>query len=494
MLKRVILAVFLGVLTFLLSGGLPVSADALADSYDQLARQFPAYVAQLQANGATEDQLRAFVNDLDAALQGQTLTEENFNSALMSAAIPLVTQEKHQAVVEALQKAFPDALQGRVPEGLQPLYSVLKEKLLAAPPAETPPGSGGSSGGSGGGSGGTGGGSGGSDAVALSEVSKEINAATGGTLSFAGVTVEVPGGALPVSATLSVKKLTADEAARVLPSTLRLKLASAVYEINTTGSRNFQKEITIRLNFDPAKIASGEQPTAYLFDGESWVKIGGTAEGNVVVVKIAHLTGFAVFSTPAEAPAAPPVKTFADIANHWARQDIETMLARGLVAGVSPDEFAPDRTVTRAEFATLLVRAVGIPVSPALRSSFADVSAGAWYAAVVAAAAKNGLVSGYSATSFGPEDEITREQMAAMIDRAFAYAGKSITLSETETGEQLARFTDAPAVSAWARESVARSLARGIVKGRTPTAIVPQGTATRAEAAVMVLRMYERLH
>lgn len=487
MLKKAVLFVFLGVFLFLLSGGLPVSAGALADSYDQLAREFPDYISQLKAGGATDDQIRALVSDLDAALQGQTLTEENFNSALLSAALSIITQGKHQAVVEAIRKAFPDVLpellRGRIPEGLQPLYSVLKEKLLAAP-AETPPGSGDSSGGGGGGNG----------APAPSEASKEISAAAGGTLSLPGLTVEIPAGALPANATVTSKKLTADEAGRVVPSPLCLKLASEIYDISTTGSRIFHREIIIRLSFDPAKIAPGEQPVAYSFDGTTWVKIGGTVEDNVVVVKIAHLTCFAVFSMPAEAPAPPPVKTFADITNHWARQDIETMLARGLVAGVSPDEFAPDRTVTRAEFAALLVRAVGIPVSPALRSDFADVPAGAWYAAVVTAAAKNGLVSGYSATSFGPEDEITREQMAAMIERAFAYAGRSIALSEAETEAQLARFTDAPAVSAWARESMAKALARGIVKGRTATAIVPQGTATRAEAVVMVLRMYERLH
>ncbi|MBC7325756.1 MAG: S-layer homology domain-containing protein, partial [Moorella sp. (in: Bacteria)] len=380
-LKKVVLVVFLGVFLLLLSHGLPVSAGALADSYDQLTREFPDYITRLKEGGAKDDQIRSFVSDLDAALQGQPLTEENFNSALIDAATQLISQGKHQAVVEAIWKAFPndlpELLQGRVPEGLQPLYNMLKEKLLA-PSAETPPGPGSSSGSSGGTSppAGSGGGAGG---IAPSpEVSKEISAATGGSLSLAGLTVEVPGGALPASAIVSVKKLAAGEAGRVAPPALGLKLASAVYEINTTGSRSFHKEITVRLSFDPAKIAPGEQPAAYFYNGTSWIKIGGTVEDNTVVARIDHLTIFAVFSTPAEASAAPPVKTFADIANHWAKQDIETMLARNLVAGVSPGEFAPDRTVTRAEFAALLVRAVGIPVSPALRSSFADVPAGAW--------------------------------------------------------------------------------------------------------------------
>lgn len=501
-MKKVINVLFLALLFLsaqLFPGRLPVlapgpaPAGSLANSYDQLAQRFPNYISQLKDNGATEDQIRAFVKDLDALLQGQTLTEENFNSAMLSAALQLSLKDEHHDVVEAIRKGFandlPELLQGKIPASLQPLYDVLKEKLLARPPQE-PPSSGGS------------GGSGGGSLPAPAGVSKEITAAAGGSLSFAGVTVEVPARALPASATISIKKLTADEVNSVVPPALRLKLASDVFDLDTTGSRSFSTEITLRLAFDPAKIAAGEQAAAFYFDGTDWVKLGGTVEGSAVVVRLNHLTRFAVFSTRAEppavpappaAPAPPPVKTFADLAGHWAKQDIEAMLAKGLVAGVSATEFAPDRTVTRAEFTALLVRALGIQYAPGLRSSFADVPGDAWYAAVVTAAAQNGLVGGYSATGFGPEDPITREQMAAMVVHAFNYAGKGVTLTDAEVSAQLARFTDAPAISPWARASVAGAVTKGIVKGRTATAIVPQGTATRAEAAVMILRMHGQI-
>lgn len=465
----------------------PAPAGSLANSYDQLARQFPDYISLLMVNGATEDQLRAFVEDLNAALQGKTLTEENFNNTLMIAAFGLYSSQKHKEVFGAIQKAFPDdlpeLLKGNIPASLQPLYAVLKEKLLAPPPQE-PPSSGGS------------GGSGAGTPPAPAGASKEITAAAGGALSFAGVTVEVPARALPASATISIKKLTAGEVNSVVPPALRIKLAGDVFELDATGSKSFTTEITLRLAFDPAKIAAGEQAAAFYSDGTDWVKLGGTVEGSVVVVKLNHLSRFAVFSVKAEPPAAPappPVKTFADLAGHWAKQDIETMLAKGLVAGVSATEFAPDRTVTRAEFAALLVRALGIQYAPGLRGSFTDVPGDAWYAAVVAAAAQNGLVGGYSATGFGPEDPITREQMAAMVVHAFNYAGKGVTLTDAEVSAQLARFTDAPAISPWARASVAGTVTKGIVKGRTATAIVPQGTATRAEAAVMILRMHGQI-
>ena len=346
--------------------------------------------------------------------------------------------------------------------------------------------------------GGGGGGGGGGVVPPVTEASKNIFPATGGTLTLADVSVTIPAAALQANATISIKKLSSSEAEQTVPSGLRIKLSSDVFEINTTGSRNFEKDIIIKLPFSPAKIADGEEAKIHYYDenAKQWVALETTiVEENgkkLAVVKVNHLTKFAVFSVKPEV-IQPPAKTFADLVGHWAKADIEAMLSLGLVAGVSDTDFAPNRTITRAEFAALLARAAGIEAGANATNKFTDVAAGKWYAQVVNAAAAAGLVSGYSATTFGPDDQITREQMAAMVTRALAYKGKGVVLTEEQVIAKLNLFKDNTQVSAWARTSVASAVETGIVAGRTADTFVPKANATRAEGAVMIYRLYNQI-
>ena len=181
-------------------------------------------------------------------------------------------------------------------------------------------------------------------------------------------------------------------------------------------------------------------------------------------------------------------KDFTDLAGHWAARDVELMANKLLVRGITHDRFAPDRKMTRAEFAALLVRALGLDERAS--AAFRDVAAEDWFSGAAGAAFEAGLVLGFADGSFRPSEWITREQMAAMITRALALAG----YDKAADVSVLARYADHRAVSPWASAAMAQAVDAGIVTGTPATALSPRTFATRAEAAVMIKRMMEVLN
>ncbi|PYI52154.1 tail fiber protein [Paenibacillus flagellatus] len=179
---------------------------------------------------------------------------------------------------------------------------------------------------------------------------------------------------------------------------------------------------------------------------------------------------------------------FADMRSHWAEADVKLLADKFVVHGISVDEFAPERRVTRAEFAALLVRALGLR-EPAEGQPFSDVATSDWFAGAAGAARKAGLVDGYEDGTFRPNESVTREQMVAMIARAMAAGGKPAEANR----ERLAPFADAGDVAEWAVGPAAQALEAGIVAGRADDAFVPRELATRAESAAMLKRMLRYL-
>lgn len=180
-------------------------------------------------------------------------------------------------------------------------------------------------------------------------------------------------------------------------------------------------------------------------------------------------------------------KTFTDLVAHWAKRDVEIMAARHIAGGVSENLFAPDGQVTRAEFAALLIRTLGLAETKPAAPSFKDVAPGDWYYGAVETARAAGLVGGYPDGTFRPQANITREEIASMVHRALLYAGKKPAVAG-RVDAILARFADAAAIGGWARESVAVAVSENILRGRTANTVVPKGNATRAEATVMLKR------
>ena len=190
--------------------------------------------------------------------------------------------------------------------------------------------------------------------------------------------------------------------------------------------------------------------------------------------------------TTPTAPTTPTGLPFTDVkTGDWSYDSVRYVYEKGMMTGTAADEFSPNATVTRAMLVTILHRLEGAPTAAA--GSFTDVPAGQWYTDAVAWAAANGIVNGTSATTFAPNDPVTREQFAAILYRYAAYKGMdSVTLAEV-----LGRFADCDACSAYAVSALEWAVQEGLIHGMTDTTLAPKGSATRAQAATILARFCE---
>ena len=179
---------------------------------------------------------------------------------------------------------------------------------------------------------------------------------------------------------------------------------------------------------------------------------------------------------------------FADIENCWAREDIEALALKGLITGRSGNCYEPGGGVTRAEFAALLVRALGLQEKVLEEGQFDDVAAADWYAGSAAAAAAQGIIVGYDGRLFKPDNSISREEMAVMIIRAARISGKEENLSAGEQERQLAKFRDRQMISSWAMKEAAIAAQAGIIKGTAGLEFAPQNVLDRAQSASILKR------
>ncbi len=192
-------------------------------------------------------------------------------------------------------------------------------------------------------------------------------------------------------------------------------------------------------------------------------------------------------ATPAPTATSVPTSNFKDLGKVvWAQEAIASLAAKGIVKGLDANTFAPTKTVTRAEFVTMLVRALSPNVSGAT-STFTDVKQGVWYTESIAIAVKAGYVQGTGNGKFEPGREITREEMAIMV--ANALKGQLQPIDKTAA---LSKFTDKSSISSYAQEAVAQLTHLGIVTGVDATKFLPKGIANRAQAAVIIYRMLEK--
>ncbi|MFS0723773.1 S-layer homology domain-containing protein [Paenibacillus sp. 1P07SE] len=182
---------------------------------------------------------------------------------------------------------------------------------------------------------------------------------------------------------------------------------------------------------------------------------------------------------------------FDDMAGHWAQQEVETLAAKQIVFGMSSSAYEPHANVTRAQFMTLLVRALGVDVEGAERHRFSDVAADSWYADAVHWAADNGLVQGYPDGTFGPHRPISRQELALMTLHVLEYLGQAANTANGTAA--LERFQDHTMISDWARQAVAMQVESGLMTGRSPDQFVPGGETTRAESAVVLLRFLRQV-
>ncbi|WP_308531159.1 SwmB domain-containing protein [uncultured Paenibacillus sp.] len=183
---------------------------------------------------------------------------------------------------------------------------------------------------------------------------------------------------------------------------------------------------------------------------------------------------------------------FADTIRHWAKSDIAGLANKLIIEPRSNagSNFEPDKNITRAEFAVFIAKGLGLAGDEANARRFPDVSSG-MTAAYIGAAAKAGIINGNADGTFKPNSNITREQMALMMVRAMEYAGYDTSMNGASTAT-LTKFKDAAKIQS--KETVAKAVKEGIIQGVTTNTFQPQGNATRAQAAVMLKRVLDKLN
>ncbi|MCR8844789.1 Ig-like domain-containing protein [Paenibacillus sp. SC116] len=185
-------------------------------------------------------------------------------------------------------------------------------------------------------------------------------------------------------------------------------------------------------------------------------------------------------------------KTFSDTAGHWAAGDINALAGRFIADAASGDKFQPDRSVTRAEFAVMIARGLGLKGDPNQVSSFKDVSRGHADAPYIGAAVKAGIILGYEDRTFKPNDPITREHMSMMMVRAMKTAGYTQQLSKS-VDSYFTRFSDRSQFASKSQATVAQALEAGIIQGMSQNTFGVRTKATRAQATSMIRRMLEKI-
>lgn len=180
--------------------------------------------------------------------------------------------------------------------------------------------------------------------------------------------------------------------------------------------------------------------------------------------------------------------TFKDVESHWAKDAVNDMGSRLIVNGSGSDLYNPNVDMTRAEFAAIMMRGLGLkPVEG--NSPFADVKASDWYHSAVLTAYDYKLIDGFEDGTFRPQEKITREQAMVILSKAMAITGLTEKLAGKGSDEMLKPYTDASLVAAWAKAGVEASLEAGVVSGRGAEQLAPKANITRAEVATIVQRL-----
>lgn len=184
---------------------------------------------------------------------------------------------------------------------------------------------------------------------------------------------------------------------------------------------------------------------------------------------------------------------FDDISNHWAKDNILFMADKGIVKGKGENKFSPEDNITRAEFAALIVRTLGIENNN-YKISFKDIENDKWYYEPIAIAYNNDIVSGKSENTFDPNGKITRQEMAIMTVNALKLKNLEPAMSNLMMENELNVFNDRTQISSWAKPYCAKIVKSGLIKGKKFDTFAPKDNATRAEAATILLRLYELLN
>lgn len=232
----------------------------------------------------------------------------------------------------------------------------------------------------------------------------------------------------------------------------------------------------------------------YVADDGTKTQVPATYDGKNIVFTVSHFSNYVVAYDAEKAAACPqddtcPMSAFTDLdPTLWYHDGIHFAIENGMMNGVGDNKFDPNGTTSRGMIVTILYRLENEPEITA-ENPFSDVEDGKWYTDAVIWAAENKIVDGYGNGKFGPNDPITREQLAAILYRYAQFKGVDVSVGEDTN---ILSFGDATEVSGWANAAMRWAVGSGIINGKDGR-LVPKGDASRAEAATMLQRFCENV-
>lgn len=307
--------------------------------------------------------------------------------------------------------------------------------------------------------------------------------ADGVAIKVGELSATLPVGTFTEAVTLGITIETGDAASSVTSGVYGKSVASDVYgfdlQVGGKAVEQFNKPIKLRL---PLKNTTGldkELLTTGRVEADGKISTqGGTIDGDFIVEPRYSFSKYFVFENKV---------TFNDIAKvqAWAGRQIQVVAAKGAIEGKSAGIFAPQDKITRAEFAKILITALNLDNTLATSSKFSDVPSSHWAAPYIAVAAEQGIINGKTPSTFAPNATITRAEMATMIARALKATQGLKDIDNAEAA--LSVFKDANKIGSAFRSSVAWAAASDIIIGSNGK-FLPNNNATRAEAAVIIYR------
>ncbi|MEO3947942.1 immunoglobulin-like domain-containing protein [Gorillibacterium sp. CAU 1737] len=260
------------------------------------------------------------------------------------------------------------------------------------------------------------------------------------------------------------------------------KRVSDGYEV-TPAVPGTPAQVTLVLPYDPALVTNEDHVSIFYYDEvtKTWKSAGG------VVDKEKNTVTLTLTLTDAKKVAVlEKTVTFKDIQGHWAQSVIELLASRGILEGDLAGNYNPNMGITRAEFATLVAKILELPISKT-NTGFNDVSEKDWYAPYIAAARDAGVIKGISDIEYEPNRIVNRQEMAAIIMRAYRTSGNAVPALD------LTKFADSDKIGFWAYDDVYEAKALGFVEGRGGDAYQPKDKTLKGEAAMLIYRFLKVL-
>ena len=248
------------------------------------------------------------------------------------------------------------------------------------------------------------------------------------------------------------------------------------------GGREIKSLQGNKINLElPCNLNSNEDTNAIvggkIVNGEFHIIKRAKYKDNKLSMQIEELGIYGIKYNPVE---------FSDTINHWAKDSINYLAARGIIKGTGKNTFNPNKTLSRGEFIHMLVNSIDyVELSDAKAESFEDVSEGQWYTDSIKWAAEHKVIKGYDNGKFGVNDLITREQMAVILVNFAEATGLTLGEIKGKTG-----FSDEGNISSYAGAAVKSIASSGIMRGKGNNKFAPKDNATRAEAAALLHRIY----